>query len=308
MSHMTKLGRVYEAALHMSRSYKDQYIPTKTIFFESIESISIEGQSYVMKPIAQQSISNRLGIPIHYLRKCPTEVQQYNLNYWIRQERNSKLFVRFDNDKVRAVFTPRYIPTDNLEVLDRLLSLGYKPETKVQGYIDTEFMMVNIPEERETFSIAGDNMVPGVSVSNSEVGLASLSISSFILRLVCTNGLITKEVISASYRHISAKILGEFPTVINNISEGLGKQKRQLRLTLGSKVENPEATIQSFNRQFELGKEERDAVEWARPQETGFTMFNIMNVYTKAAQHEKLSAESRSKLQKVGGMIMGMVN
>ena len=45
----------------------------------------------------------------------------------------------------------------------------------------------------------------------SEVGLASLSIAAFVLRLICTNGLVAKSDVSASYRHVSTKILGEFP-------------------------------------------------------------------------------------------------
>jgi len=40
-------------------------------------------------------------------------------------------------------------------------------------------------------------------------------------------------------------------------------------------VDNPESTIQSFNRQFDLGKEERAAAEWALTLEYGFTMFNV---------------------------------
>ena len=43
------------------------------------------------------------------------------------------------------------------------------------------------------------------------------------------------------------------------------------------------------------------------PLEYGFTMFHVVNVYTKAAQYEILPAESRYRLQKVGGMILGMV-
>lgn len=305
---LTTLGKIYEAASSMSRSYRDEHIAVEAMSFDSIENIVIDGQCFEIKAIAQQSIANRLGIPIHYLRKCPADIQQKNLNYWIKQEKNEKLFIRFDDNKVRAVFTPRYIPTDNLEVLDRLLSLGYKPESKVQGYIDSEFMMVNIPDHRETFSINKDKMTPGMSVSNSEVGLASLSISSFVLRLICTNGMIMKEAFSASYRHVSGKILGEFSTVMSNVAQGLDKQKDQLRFSLESKVENPESTIQSFNRQFELEKEEKEAVEWALGFEYGFTMFSVVNVYTKAAQFESLSAENRFKLQKVGGMILGMVN
>jgi hypothetical protein len=34
-------------------------------------------------------------------------------------------------------------------------------------------------------------MTPGVSVSNSEVGLACLSIAAFFLRLICTNGMVS---------------------------------------------------------------------------------------------------------------------
>jgi len=57
-------------------------------------------------------------------------------------------------------------------------------------------------------------MTPGVSISNSEVAIASLSIAAFVLRLVCTNGMISKTEVSASYRHVSLKILNGFPKVL----------------------------------------------------------------------------------------------
>ncbi|MGO9137221.1 MAG: hypothetical protein ACLQBC_06080 [Syntrophales bacterium] len=307
MSTMTSLGKVMDQVHRMSQNHTDELIPVKDISFDNLETVSIAGEYHTLRPIAQQSIANRLGIPIQYLRKCPSDIQKLNMNYWIEKERNEELFFRFDGDDVRAIFTPRYIPTDNLEVLERLRSLNYSRDRKVQSSLDDNFMMVNIPDERETFKVNGDRMTPGISVSNSEVGLASLSISVFILRLKCTNGMISKTAVSASYRHVSAKILKDFPEVLNNVSLELEKQKDQFRLSLESKVENPESTIQSFNRQFELGKEEKEAVEWALPLECGFTMFHVVNIFTKAAQFEGLSAESRYKLQKVGGMILGMV-
>jgi hypothetical protein len=150
-------------------------------------------------------------------------------------------------------------------------------------------------------------MTPGISVSNSEVGMASLSIAAFILRLVCTNGMISKTKVSASYRHISAKILAELPGALNNITQELGKQKEQIKLSLESRVNNPESTINSFNNQFLLNKTEKEAVEWALPLEYGFTMFHVINTYTKAAQYRELPAESSFRLEKVGGTILGMV-
>ena len=308
MSGMTTLEKVYDRVTSMARYHEDRLIPVDDVSFTDLERVCISGATYNLRPIAQQSISYRLGIPIHYLRKCPQHIQQNNLNYWIKHEKNEKLFFRFDGGEVRAIFTPRYIPTDNKEVLDRLIEHGYKPSTRVQCSLDDEFMLVSVPDERETFRINGDKMTPGISVSNSEVGLAALSISTFTLRLVCTNGMISKTEVSASYRHVSDKLLSNLPGVLNELKAGFGQQREQFQISLESKVENPEATIESFNRQFELRKEEKEAVEWALAQEYGFTMFSVVNTYTKAAQFELLSAESRFRLQKVGGMVLGMVN
>ncbi len=168
-------------------------------------------------------------------------------------------------------------------------------------------MSLSILEGRETFDIDGDKFKPGVSISNSEVGLASLSIASFILRLVCTNGMISKSAVSASYRHISRKILDEFPTVMNRVGNELGKQKDQFRLSMESPVDNPMATFEAFNRQFGIGKEEKKAVEWGHVMEPGNTMFHVIQAYTRGSQFKGLSAESSYKLQKTGGQILQMV-
>lgn len=304
---MTTLEKIFEKVSSMSVHYHDRNVSVNDITFNSLEEVNISGESYPLRPIAQQSVANRLGIPIHYLRKCSPEMQEYNMNHWIRQEKNEELFFRFDGNDVRAVFTPRYIPTDNMEVLKRLRSLDYSMDTKVQCSLDKEFMSLSIPDGRETFQINGEKMTPGISVSNSEVGLASLSIAAFMLRLVCTNGMISKTEVSASYRHVSTKILSELPGVFSNVSQELGRQKEQVRLSLESKVANPESTISNFNNQFQLNKSEKEAVEWALPLEYGYTMFHVVNVYTKAAQFKELAAENSFRLQKVGGMILGMV-
>ena len=73
---------------------------------------------------------------------------------------------------------------------------------------------------------------------------------------VCTNGIISKGEVSASYRHISLKILGEFPKLLERVSFDLGQQKNQFTISIESKVDNPLGTIESFNKQFQLGEKE----------------------------------------------------
>jgi len=168
-------------------------------------------------------------------------------------------------------------------------------------------MSLSIPDGRQTFAVNGDKIAPGISIANSEVGLSSLRISAFFLRIVCTNGLIAKTGISASYRHVSWKILDEFPQVVQEVSQQLGRQRDQFKISMESKVDDPLNTIMSFNRQFQLGKMEQEAVEWGYRFEPGNTMFHLVNAYTRAAQFSGLSAEMGYRLQKVGGNILAMV-
>jgi hypothetical protein len=72
-------------------------------------------------------------------------------------------------------------------------------------------------------------------------------------------------------------------------------------------VDNPALTMEKFNREFQLNKQEKEAVEWGWSRESGYTMFHVVNAYTRASQFEELSAESSYRLQKVGGTILDMV-
>ncbi len=308
MKPMIPLQKVWDKVDAMSKNCVDALIPVPEISFLNMENVIISGKSHPLRNIAQRSICYRLGVPQQYLRKCPEDVQAYNLNHWIAKEKNNEMFFRFDGEDVRAVFTPKYSPVDNFEVLNQLDQLGYTPETEVQCQIDGEMMMLNIPDPSGEFVVMGnDRMRPGLSISNSEVGLAALCISAFILRLVCTNGMITKESHDNSYRHISSKILERFPEVLSGIASQLVQQQNRLRISAESKVAHPFATMDSFNRQFLLNDVEKLAVVWAWPFEQGDTMFNVMNTYTKAAQYDELTTESAYRLQKVGGSILALV-
>ena len=308
MNNITTLENVFQRVDTMFQTCHDSLIPVKDISFDDLDTIKIAGSAHPLKPIAQRSIAWRLGIPYNYLRKCPAEIQSVQMNYWIEHEKNEQLFARFDGNSVRAIFTPKYKPVDNMDVILEIYGMGYRPETQVQCHLDDEFMSLSIMDGEKVFEINGDRFRPGVSISNSEVGLASLSVSAFILRLICTNGMVSKTELSASYRHVSTKILNEFPVILDKVSVELGRQRHQIGLSMESPVDDPLKTIESFNRQFGLNEDERKAVEWAWPQEAGDTMFAVVNSYTRAAQFKGLSAESSYKLQRVGGNVLGMLN
>ena len=309
MTKITTLEKIFNRVDALSQNCFDKNINVSDISFDDLNSVKIAGESHPLRTIAQRSITWRLGIPFQYLRKCPAEIQSVNLNYWLEHEKNDQLFFRMDGRDVRAIFTPKYKPVDNFEVLTRLDEMGYGPDTQVQCSLDPEFMSLSILDGKKAFDVNGDKFRPGISISNSEVGLASLSIAAFLLRLVCTNGMVSKTEISASYRHVSTKILDEFPATMDKVSYELGTQKNQICLSMESPVDEPLKTIESFNRQFNLNQPQKDAVvEWAWPQEMGDNMFAVVNTYTRASQMDGLPAESSYRLQRIGGEVLSMLN
>ena len=309
LPNLVTFDKVREKVEALSLGNFDDFIPVNDISFDSLNVVRIAGQPYPMRPIAQQLMCNRLGTPIQYLRKCPVELQKENLDHWIRRERNSELFFRFSGEhEIRAIFTERYKICDNTDVVERLSSLGYSPDTPVKYHLDDEFMSLSIPDGGKTFKVNGDKITPGINLNNSEVGISSLCIASFFLRLVCTNGMISQTEFSASYRHVSMKVLDEFPERLAQVSSNLLNQSNLFSLSVQSRVENPENTMKSFNRQFMLNEKEVEAVEWGYGFEPGNTMYNVINAYTKAAQYPSItSAEERYKLEKTGGSILSMV-
>ena len=306
----TTLADVQTQVQQMAQNHRDYLVRTEDIHFVNLEQVVINGELHPVLPHAQRFIANRLGVPYQYLNRCPASLQAKNMNFWLSEMQDEKeFFVRLDQNAVRAWFSSRYQPIDNTDILQRLDQLGFGPDTTATSQIDPNFMSLSLSDPERSFTVQkGDEITPGFTISNSEIGLSSLKIEAFFLRLICTNGLISKASITSSFRHISKKVLDELPMILRNISQEASIQAQQFKFSLESPVENPDETFSTFNRQFQLDQPEKDAVLWGWDFEQGNTMFHIINAYTKAAQHPELPVLSEYKLQKCGGEILGMVN
>jgi len=71
MQKLTTLENVSNRIDALSANCFDQNIDVPDISFDNLDSIKIAGEPHTLKPIAQRSISNRLGIPYPYLKRCP---------------------------------------------------------------------------------------------------------------------------------------------------------------------------------------------------------------------------------------------
>ena len=310
MTRTATLENVINVVHQQSINHFDEIVPVNEMQFDSLTQMWVSGRRVEILPSAQRLLSNRLRVPHSYLSRCPAELQAKNLNYWIEQERQQRetFFCRFDSNRLRAVFTERYTAIDNMEVLTKMLEYGFDTDGEIQFALDDEMMLLKMPEHSSAFYLAGkDKIVPGISIANSEVGILALSIEAFYYRLVCTNGLITKTAIDARYKHISRKVMDEFPDILRGvISQSRHGQDRFL-ISTQTHVSNPESTIDTFARQFQIPQEEAQIIKAAFFLEQGATMFHVINAFTRAAQDGRLSASGAYRLEKAGGQLLNLV-
>ncbi|MBF0192779.1 MAG: DUF932 domain-containing protein [Magnetococcales bacterium] len=310
MNDLTTLEEVMMKVCVVQTHHRDRVVDVRALRFHALDTVEIEGVCHPVSQTAQRRISEWLGVPYLYLYRCDPWLQAQNLNAWLLKNRQDRtMLICFTDERVRAFFSNRYIPTDNHQVLELLLAQGFTPETSVQARIDDELMSISIPDPgRHVLLRDGDGYLPGFNIRNSEVGLSSLWLSAFLLRLACTNGAVLEETIySVSYPHINQRAVMEIPNAFDKATESALRQAQQNVARQDRVVRDLDQLFGTLNRRFELTKQERKAVAWGYAYDPGQTLFHVLNAYTKASQHSALTVHSSIRMQRVGGMIVGRI-
>lgn len=165
--------------------------------------------------LGHAQIADYTGIPKSYydrVRASDTGVLAQNVNHWLEKKGAERRMVRTLDGNVRALLSDRYQRIDNYEVAEVALNvLGKVPGLRVVSSAVTESRLYikavsdSVQEKVAGSRRVGDFVEAGVMVSNSEVGLGSVSIQPFAHFLVCTNGMVrNKEGLRAA--HVGRRI------------------------------------------------------------------------------------------------------
>lgn len=303
------LGEAREQIVRDSRWNHDELLDVNRIDIDCLYSIKYDrDRTHQLKENAQRQLCQRLGIPFAYMRKCPEDLQQLNMIHWLPFERNEQMFFRFNAQRdVRAIFTPRYVPVDDIDVITRLLETGYRRDTSCLLRRDDGFMSISIPDEKSRFTIAGrEEFMHGVKISNSEIGLSSIRIEAWVLRIVCMNGMVAQETVgSYARRHVITGLVDALPVLIENARKSRKMTEERLTVSIETHISDREETMLRLNRQFGLSQKLQDTVKRASTGEE-HTLFEMVNTYTRAAHYTDLTANESYRLEQVGGLILAL--
>lgn len=205
-----KTGRtLQEMAIELDRqtkTKKDLVVDSKALSMNvAADGVPYLGMRGVTEPdflrindIAHRQIGSHLKIPAAYYDRMRTEepgLLANNVNSWLEKD-NSRRMIRTLDGTARAFLSDRYRRIDNFEVAQTVLPIisGMDGATVESCELTDSRMYIKVVDPRITAEVAkGDIVQAGVIISNSEVGMGSVSISPLIFRLVCTNGMIAQD-------------------------------------------------------------------------------------------------------------------
>lgn len=143
---------------------------------------------------AHRQIGTRLGIPAKYYGKMLTEHSDLlvtNVNAWFEREPTERM-LRVLDGKVRAYLSNSYMRMDHYEIFASVLPvIGEIPDVQfVSCHITDSRMYIKAVDPHLTAEVApGDTVKAGIVISNSEVGLGSVSVQPLIYRELDGNGI-----------------------------------------------------------------------------------------------------------------------
>ena len=290
-----------------------------------------------LTPWAKSQMATVTGIPKKYFDRMDDDAQNLlvnNVQHWFGESEKSHLF-RVQQGKIRAVLSDRYRPMDNFDLGWMALKTAKEcPGAAFESASITDtrlyLRMLNMDRQIELTNNCNhsDTYIPGVIVSNSEVGNGSTQAVPYLFRSSCANGMILTAK-KASKIHLGPKLQeGVFTpetldatakatfltlrdVIKDTLTEGKLFQDFFTSISEAKEVEiKPSVFIENFGTKFSLSEEEQKCIldkltsDKTIPADLKTTQWGVSNAITSYAND--IDADKRYDFQRHGAEVMQM--
>lgn len=318
---------------------KDLIADTRSINVNSTNGVSMlsvsTGEdilSYRITDIVHRQIADRLNIPYKYYERVRTdypELLDKNVNGWLMQNPERRMLRTLDG-KLRAFFSDRYRRLDNLELVDHVLPVIAEMkgcEIISCDITETHLYLKVINKTMKAEIVPGDVVQAGFVISNSEIGLGALKVEPLVYRLVCKNGMISKDLAHKKYHTgkqvedtdnayelysdvtLAADDKAYFMKVQDIVSAAVDEAKftltvDKMRTAMNIKTgENPVQTVEVLGDRYVLNKLERASILRHFIIGNDYSHFGLVNAVTRSSQDAQ-DYNRATELERIGGTLL----
>lgn len=298
---------------------------------EDAEGARVQG--FLVNDYAHGQISDRLGIPKRYydrMRGTAHSLLQENVRHWLTHDPKRQM-VRTLDGNVRAFLSDRYRRLDDFDLMEHLLPTfaGIDGLTfQVAALTDTRLHIRALLPKIEREIKVGDTVQAGIEIKNSEVGAGALTISPFVWRLVCSNGMVMPTAVRRN--HVGKRVDEDDANLGMYRAETIAQDDKaffmkvadvvratltevafdeivaQLRETLGGeRIAAPAAATERLGKTFDLGEGEQESILAHLASGGDLSRWGMVNAITAAAKSAD-GWDRLAEMEAIGGQVATM--
>jgi hypothetical protein len=310
---------------------KDFIAPTKRTWLDVEDKemrLVLENQGeFPLQPLAHRQLATWSDIPQRYYDRMRDEVPQLlanNVTEWLRRSDKSRM-IRTLAGEARAYLSNSYARVDYVDVAEAALPVLYEiPGVQVVSSNITDsrlYIQAVVPTIQGQVKV-GDIVQAGVIISDSEVGLGSVSVSNILRRLICLNGMKTADVFRKTHvgRQVeSSEILWAEDTQRADDKAVLLKVRDMVRAAVDQhrfqqnleklqgltdgRTKSPVAAVEVLSNKFGLTDTEKGSVLNSLIEGGDLSRWGLLNAITAQA-HTAPSYDRAIEFEAMGGQLI----
>jgi len=292
---------------------------------DGVRLVIQEYSEYPLTDWAHGQLADKLQIPRRYYERMrnsgKAELLAENINAWLGEDK--KRLIRILDGKIRAILSDRYRIMDNYDLLFLALD-EFKRKRTVEIYradLTETMLYLKAVDRTLTASIRADDIVfGGLILRNSEVGASAFRVEPFILREVCSNGLILQYSLKKIHLGRQTLEIGEIDwsdetreledkalwSKVRDIIRATFDRKvfetwiERLKESAEVKIENPIKAVNNIVKHLGLSEERKQKLlmHFSEP-----TKYGLINAVTNLASELK-NVDEQVRLEEFGGKIL----
>lgn len=284
-----------------------------------------------LTPWATTQLCQRLRMPTAYFRRCPTPLQDAQVNHWLQARAGvdpeeetdwpvsdvetdtteRRWLLRCKHGTLRAILSERYACFDHpalLEAMAGTVNGRFQVDWCALSEDSLHVRLLDPTLTRE--ALPGDRLMAGLHIANSEVGKRAVTVDALVYRLVCQNGLVrlVKGKSLLYQRHVALSP-DRFQTALAEaVTEALMQSSgfmERLVMATTTPVPDMDKMLLSLAQRWSLPKAMQESIRdglLQSPAGQQETLYGLVNAVTRAAQ--TLNADDRHALETLAGTLL----
>lgn len=298
-------------------SRQEERIPTtlgKIEISDDAGTLNIDGRTFFLDEMAENSLANYLKINRTYLAQCPADLKATNFRYWLEHRENASVTVEAVENNITGFFRPdaMLIPVGSVaEIVGRVFS----PDDEVKDLRrDDERFHIDVTSARHTVDVpnpdriagrpeVGDITAGGVRILAFPNAPVAPSVTAYLHRLVCRNGM-TEPQKEGSVRlkgRTVPEVLVEMEQAAHQVLSGLDdKLTSYAQMAQRAIPGNASSFVYQIAREHNIGPRVLNRLmERANLLPDNATLYDVQQIFTEVANGSKY--RTMVALQNLGG-------